>query len=112
MSHARMNDAAIALSRVLSAAGIKFGIFGGFAIAAYGGLRESNDIDCLAASHKQQLLELLDGKEGFAAVNQMRDDYVAFLWSDKADRSRGILVEIFPEQFEGEHNVNSHLNIS
>jgi hypothetical protein len=102
-SHARMNDAAIALSRVLIPAGVKFGIFGGYAIATYGGPRESKDIDCLAASDKQKLLELLDGKEGFSAVPQSRDDYVAFLWSDKPNRSRGILVEIFPEQFQDEY---------
>lgn len=41
----RLNDAAIALSRVLNDAGIKFGIFGGYAIAVLGGQRESKDID-------------------------------------------------------------------
>ena len=45
----RLNDAAIALSRVLSDARIKFGIFGGYAIAVLGGQRESKDIDCVAA---------------------------------------------------------------
>lgn len=106
-----MNDAAIALSRVLTTAGIRFGIFGGYAIATYGGPRQSKDIDCLAAGNKQQLLDLLDGEEGFAAVNQSRDDYVAFVWSDKPDCSGGILVEIFPEQFQDEYQVTSLINI-
>ncbi|KYG41990.1 hypothetical protein M433DRAFT_74721 [Acidomyces richmondensis BFW] len=111
-NQARMNDAAIALSRLLAAAAIKFGIFGGFAISTHGGPRESKDIDCLAASYKAELLRLLDGKGGFTAVPQSRDDYVAFMWSDKPDRSRGVLVEIFPERFQdaqyGMQNVTTN----
>jgi hypothetical protein len=101
MHQARLNDAAIALSRVLDRAGITFGIFGGYAIAAHGGQRESKDIDCLAAVTKQQILDLLDGKQGFVAVPQTREDYVALLWSDKPNRQNAVLVEIFCEQFPG-----------
>jgi hypothetical protein len=97
----RLNDAAIALYRALTAANIRFGIFGGYAISVVGGPRESKDVDCLAASSKQQLLLLLDGKHGFAAINQSRDDYVAFVWSDRPDRGNNVLVEIFPVSFNG-----------
>ncbi len=38
----RLNDAAIALSQVLSDARIKFGIFGGYAIAVLGGQRPAD----------------------------------------------------------------------
>ena len=86
MHQARLNDAAISLSRVLDMSHITFGIFGGYAIAAHGGQRESKDIDCLAAVSKQTILSLLDGKQGFVAVPQTREDYVAFLWSDKPNR--------------------------
>ncbi|KAG4430177.1 hypothetical protein IFR05_014336 [Cadophora sp. M221] len=57
----RLNDAVMSLSRVLSDAGIKFGIFGGYAIAVLGGQRESKDIDCVAALSKQAAVNLLDG---------------------------------------------------
>lgn len=64
----------------------------------------------LPSISKQQIIDLLDGKEGFAAitqrrpsyVTQSRQDYVAFQWSDKPDRSDPVLVEIFCEQFAGE----------
>ncbi|KAL1988542.1 hypothetical protein VTN96DRAFT_8937 [Rasamsonia emersonii] len=63
----------------------------------------------LPSISKQQIIDLLDGKEGFAAitqrrpsyVTQSRQDYVAFQWSDKPDRSDPVLVEIFCEQFAG-----------
>ncbi|GIK03805.1 hypothetical protein Aspvir_007879 [Aspergillus viridinutans] len=95
----RLNDAAIALHRVLNAANIRFGIFGGYAIAALGGARESKDIDCIASVSNEHIVTLLDGKDGFAAIPQSRQDYVAFLWSDKPDRRNAVLVEIFCEQF-------------
>ncbi|KAH8883277.1 hypothetical protein GQ53DRAFT_732457 [Thozetella sp. PMI_491] len=97
----RLNDAAIALHRVLSREGINFGIFGGFAVGVMGGVRESKDIDCLASSSKEQILHVLDKKEGFEAIPQTRQDYVAFLWSERPDRANAVLVEIFCEQFPG-----------
>ena len=97
----RLNDAAIALNKILSTHNIQFGIFGGHAVATLGGPRESKDIDCLASVDKQQILNILDGKEGFIAVSQTRQDYVAFLWSDKPNRERAVLVEIFCERFPG-----------
>src|SRR4029077_5058450 len=102
MIQERLNDAAIALHRILSQANIRFGIFGGYAIGVLGGVRESKDIDCIASISKQQIITLLDGKEGFVAVPQSRQDYVAFLWSDTPNRSNAVLVEIFCEQFAGE----------
>ncbi|RYP78939.1 hypothetical protein DL769_003104 [Monosporascus sp. CRB-8-3] len=101
MMQERLNDAAIALHRVLSRQRINFGIFGGYAIGAIGGVRESKDIDCLASVSKDQIVRLLDNKEGFSAIPQSRQDYVAFLWSDRADRKHAVLVEIFCEQFPG-----------
>ncbi|RDW86945.1 uncharacterized protein DSM5745_03587 [Aspergillus mulundensis] len=97
----RLNDAAIALHRMLTPANVRFGIFGGYAIGVLGGSRESKDIDCLASISKDQVLALLDGKGGFAAVPQGRQDYVAFLWSDSVNRANPVLVEIFCEQFAG-----------
>lgn len=47
-------------------------------------------------------MALLDGKDAFVAVPQSRQEYVAFLWSDKPDRSNAVLVEIFCEQSAGE----------
>lgn len=102
MIQARLNDAAISLHRVLSQNNVHFGVFGGYAIGVLGGARESKDIDCIASVSKQQIIDLLDGKDGFISVPQSRQDYVAFLWADKPDRSNAVLVEIFCEQFMGE----------
>lgn len=54
MIQSRLNDAAIALDRVLVAANIKYGIFGGYAITALGGPRESKDVDCLLPQAKSR----------------------------------------------------------
>ena len=97
----RLNDAAIALFRVLNAAGIKHGIFGGYAIGTLNGPRESKDIDCLASVSKAQIIGLLNGKEGFQFIDQSRDDYVAFFWSNQPNRQNAVLVEIFVERFNG-----------
>ncbi|KKZ61108.1 hypothetical protein EMCG_04306 [[Emmonsia] crescens] len=101
MRQERLNDAAIALYRVLSQNNVKFGIFGGYAVATLGGPRESKDVDCIASVTKQEILNLLDGEAGFVAVPQSRQDYVAFLWSDHPNRNRAVLVEIFCEGFPG-----------
>ena len=101
MHRGRLNDAAIALNRILSRNGVKFGIFGGYAVATLGGPRESKDVDCLASVTKQQIISLLSGKEGFEYLSQGREDYVAFFWSDKPNRERAVLVEIFCERFPG-----------
>lgn len=112
MIQARLNDAAIALSEILEAADINHGIFGGFAIGTLGGPRESKDIDCLAAISKPEIVALLDGTDGFALVSQSRDDYVAFLWSEKADRSQAVLVEIFVDDFKGMHPCSPSIQSS
>jgi hypothetical protein len=101
MHQARLNDAAIALYRAFYAANVKHGIFGGYAIGVLGGPRESKDIDCIASISKQDAIDILDGKEGFHYVDQTRDDYVAFLWSDSPKKERPVLVEIFVEIFPG-----------
>lgn len=98
----RLNDAAIALQQVLGPASIKFAIFGGYAVTALGGVRESKDIDCVAQVTKEEAVSLLDKKNGFTVIPQTRQDYVAFFWSAPGDsRNNGVLVEIFPEQFPG-----------
>lgn len=103
MIQERLNDAAIALHRVLSREQVTFGIFGGYAIATFGGPRESKDVDCIASVSKEQIIQLLNDKEGFQAIPQGRQDYVAFFWSDRTDRGNAVLVEIFCEKFPGEH---------
>jgi hypothetical protein len=102
MHQARLNDAAIALSRILDKQPIYFGFFGGYAINAYGGQRECKDIDCIADATKQQIINVLDGKEGFVkAPIQTTEDYVAFLWSEQPNRQNPVLVEIWCDQFPG-----------
>lgn len=76
MLQQRLNDAAITLYKVLTQENINFGIFGGYAIGAIGGVRESKDVDCLASTSKEEIVQLLDGKEGFVAIPQTRTDYV------------------------------------
>ena len=105
MIQPRLNDAAIALDRVMAAASIKYGIFGGYAVSSLGGPRESKDIDCLASASKEQIIALLDGNDGFKYIDQTRTDYVAFLWSEKPKDSRAVLVEISVDQFQGTHTA-------
>jgi hypothetical protein len=97
------------LNRVLAQNNVKFGIFGGYAVAILGGPRESKDVDCLVSVTKPQILGLLDGQAGFVAVPQSRQDYVAFLWSEKPNRERAVLVEIFCEGFPGELKITRGL---
>ncbi|KAK2613104.1 hypothetical protein N8I77_000033 [Diaporthe amygdali] len=98
-----LHDAAIALKQVLGQAGVKFGVFGGYAVSVLGGVRESKDIDCLASVTKDQAVALLDGKNGFRVIPQSRQDYVAFFWQDpgKKPGNNPVLVEIFCESFPG-----------
>ncbi|KAK7525489.1 uncharacterized protein IWZ02DRAFT_237616 [Phyllosticta citriasiana] len=91
----RLKDAAIAMYATLQASGIKFGIFGGYAVSVLGGNRESKDVDCIVSVSKQEILHILDGKNGFKALPQTREDYVAFLWSENPTE----LVEIFCAKF-------------
>jgi len=50
---------------------------------------------------KEQVVKALDRKQGFVVVPQGREDYVAFLWSDHANRSDAVLLEFFVTDFEG-----------
>ncbi|KAK8202698.1 hypothetical protein IWZ01DRAFT_109472 [Phyllosticta capitalensis] len=97
VNEAYLNDAAIAIYTALEASGIKFGIFGGYAVSVLGGNRESKDVDCIVSASKQEILRVLDGKNGFTAIPQTREDYVAFLWSEHP----AVLVEIFCARFPG-----------
>ncbi|KAI1371553.1 hypothetical protein F4677DRAFT_450205 [Hypoxylon crocopeplum] len=101
MMRERLNDAAIALHRVLSGGGVKFGLFGGYAVGVMGGERATKDIDCLASASKDQVVELLHKKDGFVVIPQTRQDYVAFFWDDQAEGRDPVLVEIFCEKFPG-----------
>ena len=66
----------------------------------------------LASVSKDKAIELLDGVESFVAIPQSRRDYVAFLWSDKPDRSQAVLVEIFCEQFPGRSTLEVYLDVT
>ncbi|KAH0542491.1 hypothetical protein FGG08_003087 [Glutinoglossum americanum] len=81
MRQERLNDAAITLSRVLTENNVKHGLFGGCATTALGGPSEAKDIDCLVAGDMQRMLDLL-GKDGFRAIPQAGENYVAFSWND------------------------------
>lgn len=65
MRQVRLGDASIALCQVFSQAGVKCGIFGGYAIAVLGGARTRKDIDYLASVSKEEVLSILDGKNSF-----------------------------------------------
>ncbi|RMZ81346.1 hypothetical protein DV738_g2246, partial [Chaetothyriales sp. CBS 135597] len=53
------------------------------------------DVDCIAKVDKEQLINILDGRSGFAFVNQTRQDHGAFLWSDTPDRKNAVVLEVF-----------------
>lgn len=101
MIQSRLNDAAIALSKVLTEASIRHGIFGGFAVTVLGGPRETKDVDCLASASKEQIVALLNGRDGFTFIPQPSPDYAAFLWSAKPGDRRNVLVELFVDTFQG-----------
>ncbi|KAI0890789.1 hypothetical protein F4806DRAFT_489882 [Annulohypoxylon nitens] len=100
MSRELLNDAAIVLHHIFSNENIKYGIFGGYAISAFGGLRATKDIDVLASISKDELLKLVTKEHGFDALTQARDDYVAFLYADKAAPKLQVLVEVFCAKFK------------
>ncbi|KAF1951784.1 hypothetical protein CC80DRAFT_193786 [Byssothecium circinans] len=108
----RLNDAAIALQKVLGEAGVRFGIFGGYAVSVLGGVRESKDVDCIVALSREQVIAALDKRAGFSLIPQTRQDYVAFFWSEKANSTNPVLVEIFCEQFPGSKFNMSRLGLS
>lgn len=101
MIQSRLNDAAIALSKALTEANIKHGIFGGYAVTVLGGPRETKDVDCLASASKDQIVTLLNAREDFTFIPQSRQDYAAFLWSAKPADRKNVLVELFVDTFEG-----------
>ncbi|KAI9667132.1 MAG: hypothetical protein M1831_001309 [Alyxoria varia] len=96
MRQGRLNDAAIALTRILRSHGIAFGMFGGGAVAILGGPRESKDLDILAVcSSKRTLVQYVNGKEGFRFTGNTREDLATFLWSDNPNTQQWVLVEVF-----------------
>lgn len=109
-----LHDAALALKQLLGRANVKFGIFGGYAVSVMGGVRESKDVDLMAAVNKDEIVSLLNGKNGFTLIPQSRQDYVAFLWQipGKKPGNNQVLVEIFCETFPGMSIVNRRLTIS
>ncbi|KAI0880927.1 uncharacterized protein GGS22DRAFT_192764 [Annulohypoxylon maeteangense] len=107
MSQELLNDAAIVLHRILINENVKYGIFGGYAISAFGGHRVTKDIDVLASATKDEITKLLGEDDGFEALAQSRDDYVAFLWAEKAAPKFQVLIEVFCEKFTGsEHTMD------
>lgn len=111
MQQGCLNDAAIALHQVLSEYHIKYGIFGDFAITLLGGPCKSNDVGCLVSASKHQMIGLLHNNAGFQVLSGSRQDYVAFLWSDKAYHDRVVLVGMFCETFPGEQ-MTSFITLS
>ncbi|KAI4151994.1 MAG: hypothetical protein LQ340_003158 [Diploschistes diacapsis] len=97
MKQERLNDAAIALCRILQAAGVKHGIFGGYGIGALGGPRESKDVDCIASITNAEVIAIVNFKNAFVYVNHGRDDYASFLWSDRPSRERASPGKSFRE---------------
>lgn len=88
-----LGDAAIAIREALDELGVLFGIFGGYAIAAMGGPRESKDIDCAVNCEKEWLVEQLQSRSDFKYMGNSRKDLAAFLYG-----TRGVLVEFFPSK--------------
>lgn len=88
---AKLSDAAIALSKALDDLNVDHGIFGGFAVAAIGGPRESKDIDCAVGCSKEWLVSALSKVKGFKSMGNSRPDLAQFLYGDG-----NVLVEFFP----------------
>ncbi|KAF2858508.1 hypothetical protein K470DRAFT_221066 [Piedraia hortae CBS 480.64] len=86
-----LSDAAIAIYRVLGGQGFDFGIFGGYAVTALEGPRESKDIDCAVACNKETLAARLTQADGFIMLSSSRSDVVGYIWGD-----RRITVKFYP----------------
>ncbi|KAI1458569.1 hypothetical protein F4805DRAFT_456596 [Annulohypoxylon moriforme] len=110
MSRELLNDAALVLHQILSDANIKYGIFGGFAISTFGAPRVTKDIDVLASTSKDEIIKLLGEQDGFEAVSNTRDDYVAFLWAEKASPKSQVLIEVFCEKFTGSKHTMENIS--
>lgn len=99
MHHQVLCDAAIACSMILTAHNVPHAFFGGFAIieACRGNgpaYRESKDIDCLVSGHKDDVVQMFEGREGWMVIPQGREDYVAFFWKNPVGGEM-VLVELF-----------------
>lgn len=83
MRQERLNDAAIALCKILSENNVKHGIFGGWVVGIRGGPRGSKDIDCLVAGGKQQVLKMYVRSRRVSihsSVNTLRKNAGQFSW--------------------------------
>ncbi|KAF2121497.1 hypothetical protein BDV96DRAFT_594691 [Lophiotrema nucula] len=107
-SQDRLADAAIALNRVLTEAGIRYGLVGGYPISLLGSARTCKNVNCLAQTSKDEIIVALNGRDGFTRTltNNERQDYASFLWSDRIGWTQdwgrdAVLVEVFCEQFTG-----------
>ena len=94
MATSRLIEAAARLSELLTAHDIKHGIFGGLAVSACGGARESKDVDCLVIARREAVIEILEatGRE-FLFIPQVRADHANFFWTK---HKQSVLVELFP----------------
>jgi len=118
MHQAVLNDAALALSRILTFHRIHHGFFGGFAILAKGaGHRpETKDIDVLVSAKKHEVVNILSNKRGWLEIPHVRDDYVAFFWNpsefyddDVLSSEKGlVLVELFVGQQREKFPLSKH----
>lgn len=105
MHQTTLNDAALALSRVLTFYRIHHSFFGGFAILAKGAAhRESKDLDVLVSASKSTIVSLLSGRRDWLQIPQQREDFVAYFWSSRefatssSEPRQMVLVEMFVGQ--------------
>lgn len=104
MHQSTLNDAALALSRILSFYKIKHGYFGGWSVLATGATyRESKDLDVLVAASKSTIHSVLSQKRGWLEIPQCREDYVAFFWNDSEFDPEGGRGMVLVEMFVGQH---------
>jgi hypothetical protein len=105
MLQERLADIAILLFKVLyEEHDVKFGLFGDYAVSVVvknEQARGADSIHCIVSTSKDKLLEFLDGKNGFVALPQAREDHAIFLWTELTNRSNPIMVEMFCETLPG-----------
>jgi len=110
MHQTTLNDAALALSRVLTFHRIHHTFFGGFAILATGAdHRESKDLDVLVSAPKSTITHILSDRRDWLEIPHSREDYVAYFWNSSSfstsplEPKHMVLVEMFVGQHDKAH---------
>ncbi|KAI0378524.1 hypothetical protein F5Y04DRAFT_283752 [Hypomontagnella monticulosa] len=109
MLRERLHDTAIELHHILSQKNLRFGIFGGYAIAVMQGVRDTSDIDCLVSASKDDVIEVLDGKGSFILLPSPRQDYALFHWRDLPTGRYPVQVKMFFTHFPEAIHTMEHL---